>query len=92
MTQLKEAGTLSEFLEVIVDKPNNNTPRFRIVALRMPRYSLKENGDDVNISHDQRRFLGFSSPMDIYQNNTKSAIDGAEQMLVELNKTLPTSQ
>lgn len=80
-------SVLSECLKIEVHGDyiaSETALRFKIVTLRIPYLSDKKNGWNVDISYDQRNLLVASSPFDILQNKTASAIKGAEQMLADL--------
>ncbi len=83
-------GTRSECLKITVSRPSERTQGFIIVTLGIPYVSYAKNGGDVDISYEQRRLPAYSSPSDIHQNNTQSALTNAEQVLVDL-KALPKS-
>lgn len=83
---------LLECLRIDVYRPSEIQLGFRIVTLSIPYLAdiANEKKDDVDISYEQRELLLSSSPTDIHQNNTASAIINAEQMLVDL-KASPAS-
>lgn len=77
---------LAECLRIEVYRPSELTVGFRIVTLHIPYLADIANAkkEDVDISYDQRSLLVASSPTDIHQNKTASAITGAEQILADL--------
>lgn len=86
----EEDRTLSECLKITAYpiEPTQGLKRIRIVTLRIPYLSDRAKSEqDIDISYDQRTLLVASTPTDVHQDKTASAIAGAEKMLVDLKST-----